>query len=169
MGMKSNFSLEGIQAQHEIIVNNIVAAIEEALSLAATQLVVYAKNKDGLNVKDFTDRSNNLRSSIGYVLYKDGQKIGAYFAKSGVGKEGDGAQGTEKGENYAVDVAGKYQDGYVLVLAAGMHYAAYVEAKGYDVLTGASLKIDDEITKYFELASGAVSEALNIDLNFVKK
>ena len=56
-----------------------------------------------------------------------------------------------------------------MVLAAGMHYAAYVEAKGYDVLTGASVKMDDEITKYFELASGAVSESLNIDLNFVKK
>ena len=164
MGMKSNFSLEGIQAQHEIIVNNIVAVIEDALSLAATQLVTYAKE-----LNTYTDRTNNLRSSIGFVLYKDGQKIGASFAKSGVGVEGDGAQGTEKGENYAVDVAGKYQEGYVLVLAAGMHYAAYVEAKGYDVLTGASLKMDDEITKYFELASGAVSEALNIDLNFVKK
>ena len=164
MGMKSNFSLEGIQAQHEIIVNNIVAVIEDALSLAATQLVAYAKE-----LNTYTDRTNNLRSSIGFVLYKDGQKIGASFAKSGVGVEGDGSQGTEKGENYAVDVAGKYQEGYVLVLAAGMHYAAYVEAKGYDVLTGASLKMDDEITKYFELASSAVSEALNIDLNFVKK
>ncbi len=162
--MKSNFSLEGIQAQHEIIANNIVAVIEDALSLAATQLVVYAKETN-----TYTDRTNNLRSSIGYVLYKDGQKIGASFAKSGVGVEGDGAQGTEKGENYAVDVAGKYPEGYVLVLAAGMDYAAYVEAKGYDVLTGASVKMDDEITKYFELASSAVSEALNIDLNFVKK
>ena len=47
-----------------VIVNNIIAVIEDALSLAATQLVVYAKNKNGLNVKDFTDRSNNLRSSI---------------------------------------------------------------------------------------------------------
>ena len=164
MGMKSNFSLEGIQAQHEIIVNNIVAVIEDALSLAATQLVAYAKE-----LNTYTDRTNNLRSSIGFVLYKDGQKIGASFAKSGVGVEGDGAQGTEKGENFAADVAGKYPEGYVLVLAAGMHYAAYVEAKGYDVLTGASLKMDDEITKYFELASSAVSEALNIDLNFVKK
>ena len=164
MGMKSNFSLEGIQSQHDIIVNNIVAVIEDALSLAATKLVTYAKE-----LNTYTDRTNNLRSSIGYVIYKDGQKIGAYFAKSGVGKEGDGEKGTEKGENYAADVAGKYQEGYVLVLAAGMHYAAYVEAKGYDVLTGASLKMDDEITKYFELASSAVSEALNIDLNFVKK
>ena len=164
MGMKSNFSLEGIQSQHDIIVNNIVAVIEDALSLAATKLVTYAKE-----LNTYTDRTNNLRSSIGYVLYKDGEKIGASFAKSGVGVEGDGAQGTEKGENYAVDVAGKYPEGYVLVLAAGMHYAAYVEAKGYDVLTGASLKMDDEITKYFELASSAVSEALNIDLNFVKK
>lgn len=160
--MKSNFSLEGIQKQHEIIVNNIVAMLEDTLKQAAIKLVNLAKGKEGLGVRDFTDRSHNLRSSIGYVLYKDGEKISSYF-------EGKGEEGTEKGENYAADVAGKYPEGYVLVLAAGMHYAAYVEAKGYDVITGASLKMDDEITKYFELASGAVSEALNIDLNFVKK
>ena len=169
MGIKANFSFEDIHNSHEMFITKIIAVLEDALSLAATQLVVYAKNKDGLNVKDFRDRTNNLRSSIGYVLYKDGKKISASFAKSGVGTQGDGALGMEEGENYAVDVAGKYQEGYVLVLAAGMHYAAYVEAKGYDVITGASLKMDDEITKYFELASGAVSEALNIDLNFVKK
>ena len=164
MGMKSNFSLEGIQAQHEIIVNNIVAMIEDALSLAATQLVTYAKE-----LNTYTDRTNNLRSSIVFVLYKDGQKIGASFAKSGVGVEGDGAQGTEKGENYAVDVAGKYQEGYVLVLAAGMHYAAYVEAKGYDVLTGAGLEAKNELENSFSNLISLIKEKTNIDFKIIKK
>ena len=169
MGISTNFNADDFRKNYEQALIDLISGIKDAFELAGLNAVAYARDKKPEGVKDFTDRTNNLRSSIGYVLYKDGEKISSNFAAAGSGKDGNGSEGVESGLKHAEQVASNYSNGFVLVLAAGMHYAAYVEAKGYDVLTGASLKMDDEITKYFELASSAVSEALNIDLNFVKK
>jgi hypothetical protein len=36
-----------------------------------------------------------------------------------------------------MSLAGNYPKGYVLIVVAGMNYATYVEAKGYNVLSTA--------------------------------
>ena len=92
----------------------------------------------------YADQTGNLRSSIGYVIFYDGEKVagggfggGALFANS-EGVKGSGVQGGKTGNEISEKIAAKYSKGFVVVIVAGMEYATYVEAKGYDVLTGSS-------------------------------
>ena len=69
--------------------------------------------------------TGNLRASIGYHVL------------SPVGSQkqfGDVSEGREEGQRLAGDVV-KEGDGFRLALVAGMPYARYVEARGYDVIS----------------------------------
>ena len=162
MGIKANFSMGDIQQRNQQFVDAVLITIEKVLQRSIIEIVNIAKEQD-----TYTDRTNNLRSSIGYVLYKDGQKVSASFEKAGDGKDSDGAVGTKEGLEYAESVANNFSSGYVVVLVAGMEYAAYVEAKGYDVITGASLFLHSEITRQFEDAKDAIKEQTGIDLSLI--
>lgn len=75
-------------------------------------------NARGTNT--YKDKTANLRNSIGYyLLTKDGPKSSFNHPS---------------GEELARSIAARYK-GIALVLAAGMPYARYVEAKGYDVIS----------------------------------
>lgn len=79
----------------------------------------------------YTDRSGNLRSSIGYAILENGKPI----KKSTFNKVIATATEAEIKSNELISsLAATYNDGLVLVVVAGMNYAAYVEAKGYNVL-----------------------------------
>lgn len=100
-----------------------------ALNYVGLQCVTEAR-KSG----KYTDRTGNLRSSIGYAVLENGKPI----RKSGfekVNATADKAQG--KGEALITRLASTYKDGLVLIVVAGMNYAAYVEARGYNVLNSA--------------------------------
>ncbi len=88
----------------------------------------------------YTDRTGNLRSSIGYSIYKDGELIDSNYkiAKGGV-------KGEIQGESYANEINSQenFPKGYVLIGVAGMKYAKYVEAKHYDVITGSAPTTQD--------------------------
>ena len=47
-------------------------------------------------------------------------------------------EGKNQGQKTAEEVALQYPEGYVLIGVAGMKYAAYVEAKNFDVITGSA-------------------------------
>lgn len=117
-------------------VRNQVDRIEEAIlrrmKIAGEEAVNYARS-----INTYKDRTGNLRSSIGYVIFKNGARVfGSDF-----NKVKDGEKGTETGETLANKVASEFSGrGFVLVVVAGMNYAFYVETKGYDVLTGAEIK-----------------------------
>lgn len=162
MGIKANFSIGDIRQRNQQFVDAVLFTIEKVLQRSIIEVVNTAKNTD-----TYTDRTNNLRSSIGYVLYKDGQKVSASFEKAGDGGEGNGSEGVQKGLAYADSVANSFNNGYVVVLVAGMDYAAYVEAKGFDVITGASLDLDPEIKRNFEDAKDAIKEQTGIDLSLI--
>lgn len=114
----------------------------------------------------YTDRTGNLRSSTGYVIVVDGKiaqmssfqaihgqrenaqrvsfttKAGKqvdYWAK---GATGDGSQGKAEGESFARSLASRYPRGIVLIVVAGMNYASYVAAKGFNVLASSQLLAD---------------------------
>lgn len=84
---------------------------------------------------NYTDRTGNLRSSVGYIILNNGKIIDSNF------------QGKQKGKNQGISVANEvaitHPVGYVLIGVAGMNYAAYVEAKGFDVITGSAPDKDD--------------------------
>ena len=77
----------------------------------------------------FNDQTGNLRSSIGYVVARDGNILIGKF-------EGKTAEGKAQGQKTADEVIRQYSKGFVLVVVAGMEYAAAVESKGKDVITG---------------------------------
>jgi len=79
---------------------------------------------------NYTDRTGNLRSSIGYIILLNGKVVDQNF-------EGN-PKGQSQGKQVANEVALQYPEGYVLIGVAGMNYAAYVEARNFDVITGAA-------------------------------
>jgi len=84
----------------------------------------------------YNDITGNLRSSVGYVIARSGNIVNDNFTKSERGS--DKATGMKEGYNLAVELAHKYSiNGWVLIVVAGMEYAAAVESiEGKDVLSG---------------------------------
>lgn len=82
----------------------------------------------------YTDRTGNLRSSIGYVVLENGIPI----KKGGYQKVFSTAtEAQAKSDSLISSLAATYKTGLVLIVLAGMDYAVYVEAKGYNVLNSA--------------------------------
>lgn len=88
----------------------------------------------------YKDQTGNLRSSIGYVIAKDGKVVAENFKESDKGS--DKSTGKFKGNRLAVEISMSHKGGYVLVGVAGMEYAAAVEAKGYEVVSGANTQCE---------------------------
>lgn len=90
----------------------------------------------------YNDQTGNLRSSIGYVILKDGVEFSSNFEKQNVGTEGE--KGVEKSMKLARDLGNTFNTGYVLIGVAGMEYAIYVEAmESKDVITGAQIRTQE--------------------------
>lgn len=86
---------------------------------------------------NYTDRTGNLRSSIGYMIFKDGRIQDQNFQPSDKGTERE--PGVERGQEFAQEIAAQHPNGWVLIGVAGMEYAAAVEAlDGYDVITSSA-------------------------------
>lgn len=94
---------------------------------------------------NYKDKSGNLRSSIGYVIAKEGKIIVSNFEVSPNGTEK--AKGLERGKQLAKEITKMYPGGYVLIGVAGMDYAACVEAKGYDVVSRACIQCEDYLRR----------------------
>lgn len=105
----------------------------------------------------YDDWTGNLRSSIGYVIVKDGNIIGRDFKMSD--KKGTDKQtGKREGEQLAMDLVKTYSKGYVLIGVAGMKYAVYVEAmENKDVLTRAADKANEFIRTHSRLLFNRLS------------
>lgn len=83
----------------------------------------------------YKDQTGNLRASVRYRVIRDGE----IYAGSNSGTN----KGAEDGEELLDKLAFAYSlSGDVLVVVAGMQYAAAVEAKNYNVLTSAELLAD---------------------------
>lgn len=89
----------------------------------------------------YTDRTGNLRSSTGYVIAVDGQVIARAGFRS---KDEDGAA-------FAEQLARTTEGKAVLVVCAGMNYATYVSARGYDVLDSAEIEAQALAEKLLKL------------------
>lgn len=87
------------------------------------------------STNSYKDQTGNLRSSIGYVIVKDGRIVqSSDFA---VVKDGD--KGNKEGKAFARELAREYDKGIVLIVVAGMNYGVHVSNKGKDVLESAEL------------------------------
>lgn len=74
---------------------------------------------------NYNNDTGNLRSSIGYVIARDGQTIFGDFQPAGVGT--DQKTGVGEAKRLASSLALTHNKGLVLIGVAGMDYAVYVE------------------------------------------
>lgn len=112
------------------------------------QVVKYAREHGS-----YTDRTANLRNSIGYLVVQNGRVMQTAFSGNTPSKtaQGDATKAHATGQNYAEQVASTLDKNKTyLVWVAGMDYAAAVEAKGYDVITGSGDWVKSEAEKQME-------------------
>lgn len=133
-GFKANHTASGVHNRFADYSVRIHRAIVTMLTYIAEQCVRKAR-EDGT----YTDRTGNLRNSIGYVLLRNGDIISSNFENKVESKVIDAANGKGilEGQALAEELARKAGKGYTLIIVAGMHYAYYVETRGYDVLDSA--------------------------------
>lgn len=96
----------------------------------------------------YTDRTGNLRSSTGYVVVKDGNIVHVSSFEQVPAREiheGDVYNGAEEGREFALKIIREFPEGINLIEVAGMGYAGYVSARGYDVLDSG----EDLVTRLF--------------------
>lgn len=117
----------------------------QRIELAITMLLKRVGEKfvtDARNTNTYQDQTGNLRSSIGYIILKDGKVLAENFAPTGSRKKYGGKKG-EDGTQKAKEVANMAKvgigKGWALICVAGMDYALAVEAKGYDVITNSTI------------------------------
>lgn len=97
--------------------------------------------------ESWNDQTGNLRSSIGYVIAKDGQIV----RRSAFETVRNGAEGAALGEVYARKVASENSRGLVLIVVAGEHYAEEVEAlEGKAVLAPAALFAENQLPRIID-------------------
>lgn len=86
--------------------------------------------------KTYQDRTANLRNSTGYVIVVNGKVISENFKNSASAAAETDLDGKKIGRDFAHSLASNYPD-IALIVVAGMNYAAYVESKGFNVITSA--------------------------------
>lgn len=150
MGIKPQFTRDYIRKRIDAYLKEIENVQIEALADLGEKCATHARELPP--EIGFHDRTGALRSSIGYSVFKDGVAVRSWFEQvDGTNNDGGsltgGAEGVQKGKSLAEEI-GKETKGIVLVVVAGMEYAAALEAggawklksrRGYDVLASAEL------------------------------
>jgi hypothetical protein len=138
MALKSNFneakSMKDIEKQAETLYQKII----DAFIYAAEEFIINARGQAQSHAAgQYEDVTANLRNSIGYYLFHNGEMI--------IGKEpGTFAGKVTEGRLPASEIASMNKQtiqefvkptGFQMILIAGMNYASYVESKGYNVIS----------------------------------
>lgn len=135
MSLKPMFNIAQVQAFADKFLEKTDEKTIEMLSYAGERGVRFARQNG-----NYQDRTGNLRSSIGYVVVANGSIVSQYFEE---GEGSDNKTGMEEGRQLAYGLASRYNSGHVLILVAGMEYAAAVESlEGYDVLQNSVYKTE---------------------------
>jgi hypothetical protein len=127
----------------------IIEAIISRLRFIGETFVTNARNNGS-----YKDRTGNLRSSIGYVILVNGVQIEQDFKSVSGGKSGPG-----KASQVIEQLRTKFSSGIVLIVVAGMEYAAAVESRGLDVLTSSSKIAENDLKIAFQKLQSKVSKA----------
>lgn len=139
MGITANFK-GSLDQTFKALLAEVERQIIESLCRVGEEAVKLAKLIPP--ERGFHDQTGNLRSSIGYVVVKDGKPVNVSF-----GAVKGGHAGVNEGQRLALQIGSKQTEGYALVVVAGMNYAVHVESKGRDILTSAEKFAEKEIAK----------------------
>jgi hypothetical protein len=125
-----NYITNLVQRKEQVIIRNLCYVGEKCLNEARTN-------------RGYTDRTGNLNSSVGYVVVVDGNVV----QMSSFEQVKDGKQGVSDGKEFARKLISKFPTGICLIVVAGMNYASYVSAKGYNVLDSSELLAEKLVPK----------------------
>lgn len=93
----------------------------------------------------YQNQTHNLVSSIAFVVLKEGEIIHEDYKQIGPGSEG-----VNTAKRIIEEQSANFSRGYALVCVAGMDYAAHVESKGKDVISGSSTMIQKDLKSAFK-------------------
>lgn len=134
MAKKSTYGFESVLARNKALATDLENLLLREMHYLGIESQGHARNNAG-----YTDRTGNLKNSIGYHIIHDNQEV----ASGSVGKDnplpspnGEGSlQVSEQQKNERLVHYDKFANGGLsLILVAGMQYASAVEAKGFNVL-----------------------------------
>ena len=141
MGVTANFTKADVKKRIDAFLDMVEQKQIARLQRLGEMCLIEARNNKG-----YMMQTGALLSSTGYQVFVDGVAIHSQFdAASGAESEA-AAKGIKTGQGIAEQI-GKETKGIALVVVAGMNYAAYVEARGYNVLTSAEHLAERELPK----------------------
>lgn len=160
--------LDALQRKLNEKKQQVTNTLNVALIQLAEEAVTYSKNN-----KEYKDHTANLKNSISFALYFDGEIV-----TSKIGDDYNSTYKDEKGRihdnPYSKDEVMQFREnalseyakkdgviaprGYSLIIVAGMNYGKHVEDKGYNVLHLTKYYLKDEMKKIFEEVKKMISE-----------
>ena len=139
MGVRPKFKKADIDKVGVQMLERIEQAITSRLQYIGETFVNNARNKNRSD-GGFGDVTGNLRSSIGYIVLKDGKRVSENLKQTAKGSEG-----VATAKKIFNELKVKFNKGFVLIVIAGMDYAAALESKNKDVITGSSLIAEQDL------------------------
>lgn len=134
MGIRPRFTARDVRKDLMRRAALIDRAIINTLAYLGELCINHARS-----LKTYQDQTGNLRSSIGYLIVKDGRVVRTNFAGN--------SQGQGRGRDVARQLADEHPSGYALIVVAGMNYATAVESRGLDVLASAEQLAETELPR----------------------
>ncbi|HXH99226.1 MAG TPA: hypothetical protein VNI52_03080 [Sphingobacteriaceae bacterium] len=131
MKVTSNLDTKKFEQKTQRFIKRYFEISISEYSRLGRERVTDARNKSK-EMGSFDDKTGNLRSSIGFILFYDSVEVGKEFP-------GKLVFGKQAGISSAHEAVLDYPKGWAIVIVAGMSYASHVEAKNFDVITGSTL------------------------------
>lgn len=152
---KVDIRIEGINKLREILLKRYEAlkkVLDQELLQVCEEAVTHAKENKG-----YRDHTANLKNSMSFALFFDGQLVTMRLGK--IPHPEVAANGQDEVRENLMGYCQKdgvvTPKGYSLIIAPGMNYGKYVEAKGYSVVYMTKDFLTNE-------AQRALTEALQI-------
>lgn len=144
MAIKPNFTKDDVRKRFDAFLNEIEKKQIGRLQRLGEMCLVEARTNKG-----YMMQTGALLSSTGYEVFVDGVAIHSQFDAASGAESNAAEMGIKSGQSIA-ETIGKGTKGIALVVVAGMNYAAYVEAKGYNVLSSAEHLAERELPRMLE-------------------
>ena len=144
MAIKPNFTKDDVRKRFDAFLNEIEKKQIARLQRLGEMCLVEARTNKG-----YMMQTGALLSSTGYEVFVDGVAIHSQFDAASGAESNAAETGIKSGQSIA-ETIGKVTKGIALVVVAGMNYAAYVEARGYNVLSSAEHLAERELPRMLE-------------------
>lgn len=130
MALKSNFneaqSMRDVEKQAETLYTKIL----RSFIYAGEKFIINARGQmQDHAMGQYKDQTKNLRSSIGYLVYHNGELALKNMDGKNTSFPGEAGLGESKVQDLIKP------SGFQLIGIAGMNYASHVESKGYNVIS----------------------------------